>query len=186
MSTILNSFTRPSTRRAVSTAKPAAASPSGVGVRGLSVMLLAAAVSTLVLLADQYGHALTDGDLFAGWVLMWVVVFAGMALFAGTARKLAARAMQVLDGWSRAHAQTRAEIRMWEIARTDPRIMAELTQARMRHDSVADLGFDDALAPMGLGDEAVVSPLSAGSAWGRFVERLEASARARSVNLHYI
>lgn len=189
MSTILNSFTRPSTRRTAkvkATSTQPDATPSGVGVRSLSVMLLAAAVSTLVLLADQYGHALTDGDLFAGWVLMWVVVFAGMALFAGTARQIAARAMRVLDGWSRAHAQTRAEIRMWEIARTDPRIMAELTQARMRHDSAADLAFEEALAPMGFGDEPVVQLQPAGSAWSRFLERLEASSRARSMHLYYI
>ena len=184
MSTILNSFTRPSTRRAAAAVQPGA-TPSGVGVRSLSVMRLAAAVSTRALLADQYGHALTDGDLFAGWVLMWVVVFAGMALFAGTARQLAARAMRVLDGWSRVRAQTRAETRMWEIARTDPRIMAELTQARMRHDSAADLGFDEALAPMGFGAEPVVPEQLAAGWWSRFSERLAAS-RARNIHLYYI
>ncbi len=189
MSTILNSFTRPSSRRAATakaTSSQPAATPSGVGVRGLSVMLLAAAVSTLVLLADQYRHALTDGDLFAGWVLMWVVVFAGMALFAGTARRLAARAMRVLDGWSHARAQTRAEIRMWEIARTDPRIMAELTQARTRQESAADAGFDDALAPMGLVAEPTAQAHTEESGWIRFFERAAASDRARSVHLYYI
>ena len=102
-----------------------------MGVRGLSVMLLAAAVSTLVLLADQYGHALTDGDLFAGWVLMWVVVFAGMALFAGTARRLPPAPCACSMAGPAPVPRSRAEIRMWEIARTDPRIMAELTQARI-------------------------------------------------------
>lgn len=185
MSTILNSFTRPSTRRAAAMTQPVATpTPSGVGVRSLSVMLLAAAVSTLVLVADQYGSALTDGDLFMGWVLMWVVVFASMALFAGTARSLAARAISVLDGWSRARARSRAEVRMWEIARTDPRIMAELTQARMRAESV-DSGFDDALAPMGLDVAPVEQAQSEAKGWGRFPERLAAS-RARNIHLYYI
>ena len=187
MSTILNSFTRASTRRATAPAQPAQSvqpAPSGVGVRGLSVMLLAAAVSTLVLLADQYGHVLTDGDLFMGWVLMWVVVFASMALFAGTARSLAARAMRVLDGWSLARARSRAEARMWEIARTDPRIMAELTQARTRAES-ADTGFEDALAPMGFGNAPAEVEAPADKGWGRFPERLAAS-RARNIHLYYI
>ena len=185
MSTILNSFTRASTRRATAPAQPAQSvqpAPSGVGVRGLSVMLLAAAVSTLVLLADQYGHVLTDGDLFMGWVLMWVVVFASMALFAGTARSLAARAMRVLDGWSLARAQSRAEARMWEIARTDPRIMAELTQARTRAES-ADTGFEDALAPMGLDVSYAALAPTESTGWLGFAERLAAS-RARN-NLHH-
>ncbi|QCB47531.1 hypothetical protein [Hydrogenophaga sp. PAMC20947] len=183
MSTILNSFTRPSTHRAATSAQPAE-TPAGVGVRGLSVMLLAAAVSTLVIVAEQYGNALTDGDLFLGWVLMWAVVFGSLALFAGTARSLAGRAMRVLDGWSRARAQSRAEVRMWEIARTDPRIMAELNQARTRHES-ADTGFDEALAPMGLDAAPAQQEQPVGGAWAGFSERLAAS-RAGNIHLYYI
>lgn len=185
MSTILNSFTRPSTRLAAASAKPTTApAASGVGVRSLSVMLLAAAVSTLVLLADQYGHVLTDGDLFTGWVLMWVVVFAGMALLASSALSLATRAMDVLDGWSRARARSRAEVRMWEIARTDPRVMSELNQARTRAES-ANKGFDDALAPMGMDAAPAPAQASGAEGWVGFAERL-ASSRARNIHHYYI
>ncbi len=55
------------------------------GSRGLAMMLLAAAVAALVVLADQMIGTWADGHLFLGWVALWVVIFAGSALFAGTA-----------------------------------------------------------------------------------------------------
>ena len=184
MSTILNSFTRPTARLASRAAATPVQATSTVGVRGLSGMLLAAVVSGLIVLADQFGPVWTDGDLLMGWVLMWMVVFAGLALFAGTARKLAAWAMRSLDGWSRARAQTHAKDRMWEMARTDPRIMADLTQARMREERV-DSGFDDALAPMGL-EVTSRATTPAGSGWALLLERTAARSRARSLQLYYI
>ena len=179
MSTILNSFSRPSTRvAATGTSK---ASPSRAGVRGLSFMLLAAAVSTVVLLAEQLGSALTDGDLFMGWVLMWVVVFASLALLAGSTRALAGRVMAALDGWSRSVARSRADARTWSIAQTDPRLMADLMHVLQRDDG-AD--FEAALAPLGLEAVSTETPPTV-SAWERFSERLIAS-RANSPYLHYI
>lgn len=152
MSTILNSLSRTASLRKQMPANKAAAAHnhlSQMGVRGLSVMLLAAAVSALVVLADQYVGVWTDGHLFFGWVVLWAVVFAGLALFAGTARALATRALGALDAWSRSIAQSRAESRMWEIAKSDPRIMAELKTARARaQDATEGHGFDAALAPM--------------------------------------
>jgi len=52
------------------------------GSRGLAAMLLAAVVAALVVLADQMISSWADGHLFLGWVALWVVVFAGLALFA--------------------------------------------------------------------------------------------------------
>jgi hypothetical protein len=187
MSTILNSFSRtaslrdtPAGGRLHSTVHRG---PSHIGVRGLSVLLLAAAVSALVVLADQYVGIWTDGHLFFGWVVLWALIFAGLALFAGTARRLATRTMDVLDGWAQSLALARAETRMWEIAKNDPRIMAELMVARMRDaDAQADSDFQDALAPLGF-DSPVAE--EAASGWGRFPERL-AACRARNIHLHYI
>ena len=67
-----------------------------------------------------------DGHLFLGWVALWVVIFAGSALFAGTARRLAKGTLRSLDSWSRSLAEARAEARLWDLARTDPRLKAEL------------------------------------------------------------
>ncbi|MBT9551042.1 MAG: hypothetical protein IV088_09360 [Hydrogenophaga sp.] len=136
------------------------------GSRSLAAMLLAAAVAALVVLADQMISTWADGHLFLGWVALWVVVFAGSVLFAGTARQLAQATLRSLDSWSKSMAEARAEARLWDLARTDPRLKAELLQARAREADAADAvatpaaakdDFSDALAPMGL-DSGIRSP----------------------------
>lgn len=133
------------------------------GARGLTAMLLAAAVAALVVLADQLIDTWADGHLFLGWVALWVVIFAGSVLFAGTARRLASRTLSSLDSWSRSLAEARAEARLWELARMDPRLKAELIQARARateeaeEPALAPHDFSQALAPMGL-EHGVASP----------------------------
>lgn len=136
------------------------------GSRSLAAMLLAAAVAALVVLADQMISTWADGHLFLGWVALWVVVFAGSVLFAGTARRLAQATVRSLDSWSKSMAEARAEARLWDLARTDPRLKAELMQARAREADLAEEqavaakpqnDFSEALAPMGL-DAGIRSP----------------------------
>lgn len=184
MSTILNSLSRTALlRNDKAAASVRLASPSRVGVRSLSVMLLAAAVSALAVVADRYVSVWTDGDLFFGWVILWAVVFAGMALFADTARKLAARTMGLLDSWSQSTAHARAEARMWDIAKSDPRVMSELMIARTREmDAQQASDFESALEPLGFATPAAIETTTG---WGRFPERL-AAARAHRMHLYYI
>lgn len=127
------------------------------GGRQLAALLLAAAVAALVVLADQLIETWVDGHLFLGWVALWVVIFAGSVLLAGSARQAAARMMAVLDAWSRSMAESRAEARMEELARRDPRLQAELNLARTREQSVdaavsaspaATVAYAEALAPL--------------------------------------
>lgn len=124
------------------------------GTRGLAALLLAAVVSALVVLADQMINTWADGHLFLGWVALWVVIFAGTALFAGTARRVAQRTLRALDAWSRSMAEARAEVRLWELAKLDPRLKAELVQAREVDDAEPPAPvvttFSDALAPLGM------------------------------------
>jgi hypothetical protein len=130
------------------------------GTRSLAAMLLAAAVAALVVFADQMISTWADGHLLLGWVVLWVVVFAGSALLAGTARRLARATLMSLDGWSRSLAQARAEARLWDMASADPRLKAELLLAQARQadqDEERDTAakrvpndFSHALAPLGL------------------------------------
>lgn len=129
------------------------------GSRGLAAMLLAAVVAALVVLADQMISTWADGHLFLGWVALWVVIFAGSALFADTARRMARVTLQSLDSWSSSLAEARAEARFWELAKQDPRLKDELMQARARSMAeaavaaepvVAPHDFTQALAPLGL------------------------------------
>jgi hypothetical protein len=133
------------------------------GARGLAAMLLAAAVAALVVLADQLIDTWADGHLFLGWVALWVVIFAGSALLAGTARRMARSTLAALDSWSRSLAEARAEARLWELAKQDPRLKAELIQARARAAAVAEPvvteaadDYSQALAPLGLVTDTAV------------------------------
>ena len=133
------------------------------GARGLAAMLLAAAVAALVVLADQLIDTWADGHLFLGWVALWVVIFAGSALLAGTARRMARSTLTALDSWSRSLAEARAEARLWELAKLDPRLKAELIQARAREAAAADPvvtaaadDYSQALAPLGLVSDTAV------------------------------
>jgi hypothetical protein len=144
--------------------------------RGLAAMLLAAMVSALVVLADRLASGWADGHLFLGWVMLWVVVFASSALFAGSARRLARSTLRSLDSWSRSMAEARAEARLWDLARTDPRLKSELMLARARAveeaeaaavPAVASNDFSNALAPMGL-DSGFTR--KAGAGWRRLDE----------------
>ena len=99
------------------------------GTKGLSAMLLAAMVSALVVVADQLMETWANGNLLVAWVALWLVGFAALALFAGAARKLSMAAVGGLNGWAQKIAQNRADKRLWAIALTDPRVMAELNLA---------------------------------------------------------
>jgi len=172
----------------LSVAAPASVSPATAteGARRLSALLLAALLATLVVIADQVIDTWADGHLMLAWVSLWALVFAGLALFADTARRGARRTVAALDGWSRSLAEARAEMRLWEMARQDPRLMTELVAARNRAEAEVDAAapaapaadFSEALAPMGLPQPAVKD---AGSYW----ERLAAS-RARYASMHFI
>lgn len=105
------------------------------GTKGLAAMLLAAVVAALLVVADQMIDTWADGQLLAAWVALWAVGFAALALFAGSARNLAQRLVRSLDAWSQAIAEARADQRLWAIAKTDPRIMADLQAALSRHAS---------------------------------------------------
>lgn len=100
--------------------------------RGLSAMLLAAMVSALVVVADQLIDTWADGHLMVAWVSLWLVGFAALAIFAGAARQLAVTAVGALDAWSQRVARRRADARLWVIAKSDPRVMADLNAAMLR------------------------------------------------------
>ncbi len=161
--------------------------------RGLAAMLLAAVVAAMVVLADRLISTWADGHLLLAWVFLWVVVFAGMALFAGAARTVALRALRSLDGWSQTIAQARADARLWTMAQSDPRLMQELQLAIQRQraeeeaeEAAVSIRSDDysaALAPLGMSHEAA-TPVR-GNGWNRFIDRL-AAQRSRHAHMYYI
>lgn len=176
MSTVQTTFPRPlGHRHAVAGWGGVPSAPQRrSGARGLAALLLAAVVASLVVIADRLISTWADGHLLLAWVVLWAVVFAGMALFADVARRAAGSLLVRLDQWSRVQAERRADARLWAMARQDPRLMRELEAARQRNDGGS---FDEALAPLGMeGPVAKARPAPA----PRTAEAMERLARRAS------
>ncbi|MCY1163272.1 MAG: hypothetical protein V4455_07725 [Pseudomonadota bacterium] len=102
------------------------------GTRGLATLLLSAIAAAVMVVAYQVMDSVTEGHLLVMWIAVWAVAFAVLASFAGTARNVAVRMKAGLDSWSRALAEARADQRLWAMAKSDPRVMADLQVAQSR------------------------------------------------------
>jgi hypothetical protein len=126
--------------------------------RSLAAMLLASVVAALLVVADQLVDNWADGHLLVAWSLLWAVGFVALALFAGTARRWAARVMAGLDAWSARIAAQRADERLWAIAQEDARVMADLRVALAAADH--ETGAVAIATPQGPGTDAGVPTLA--------------------------
>lgn len=109
------------------------------GGKGMAAVLLAAIVSALLVVVDQWLDTWADGHLMAAWVALWAVGFVAIALLAGTVRRFSGRVVAALDGWAARLAQSRADERLWSIALTDARVMSDLQSALAREDAEVQL-----------------------------------------------
>lgn len=134
------------------------------GTRGLATLLLSAIVASIMVVAYQVTDSVAEGHLLVIWMALWAVAFSGLALLAGTARNLAARTIGALDAWSLTLAQARADIRMWEAAKTDPRVMSDLRVAMARQEVAADDAPAVVVAPATAGLAAPAAGLTARAA----------------------
>lgn len=100
------------------------------GARGAATGLMAAVVSAVLVVAHQVIDTWSDGHLLAAWMALWAVGFAALALLGAPTRRMLA----VLGAWRRQRALEEAESKMWDMARSDPRLMAELQAVLNRAD----------------------------------------------------
>lgn len=107
---------------------------SASGTRGLSTLLLSAMAAAVIVVAYQVMDTQDEGHLLVLWMSMWVVAFTALAFLSGASREMAIRLKNGLDAWSRSMAQSRADQRLWEMAKRDPRLMADLQSAVMREE----------------------------------------------------
>lgn len=104
------------------------------GARGLATFLLAAVVSGLLFAANQLIDTWADGHLLAAWIALWAVAFAALALAASPIRR-AVTSVKEFDGsamyaaWSARRKARIQDEKMWEYARHDNRLMADIMRA---------------------------------------------------------
>ncbi|WP_076997597.1 hypothetical protein [Variovorax sp. KK3] len=104
------------------------------GARGLAALLLAAIVSSLLVVADKVMSTWSEGGLLVAWLVLWGVAFAALAFFAGTARGLAVRAVTATRNAARRRAAARADEQFLAYAKHDPRILRDLQAISSRRE----------------------------------------------------
>ena len=77
-------------------------------------------------------HRPRDGHLLAAWVALWTVTFAALALLTSPLRKLANTGARWFSNYRTARAARLEEEEMWELARHDHRVMADIRMASIR------------------------------------------------------
>jgi hypothetical protein len=102
------------------------------GAKGLVAVLLAGAISAMVVIADQIVSTWTDGHLLMAWVTLWAFVFAALALFAEVSRGWTAQLVRAFQAHLHAAQERANDERIWALAQSDPRLMADLQSARLR------------------------------------------------------
>ncbi|MGJ7509169.1 hypothetical protein [Variovorax sp. GT1P44] len=108
------------------------------GARGLAALLLGAIVASLLVVADRLMATSEEGGLLVAWVVLWGVAFVAIALFAGTARSLATRAIASARESARRRAAARADEQFMAYARHDPRILRDLQAIATRQEAAAE------------------------------------------------
>ena len=106
------------------------------GPASLATLLLSAIAAAVMVVAYQVMDSVTEGHLLVLWIGMWAAAFTTLAIFAGFTRNMAAQIKAGLDSWARNLSQSRADERLWSMAKMDPRVMADL-QCAMTHNEHA-------------------------------------------------
>jgi hypothetical protein len=99
------------------------------GARATSSMLLAAMVAALLVVANQVVDTWTEGHLLAAWIVLWVVAFAALALFAAPARRASSSLRTAVKAWNERRLQAAQDEQYWQAALADARIMADISRA---------------------------------------------------------
>ena len=105
------------------------------GTRSLATLLLSAIAAAVIVAAYQVMENMADGHLLVLWISMWAVAFVALAAFASTARNAIVSIKTALDRWSRNIAIRRADERLWAMAKTDARLMADLQAVLARNEA---------------------------------------------------
>ena len=107
------------------------------GARATASMLLAAIVSALLVGANQVIETWTDGHLLMAWITLWLVAFGALALLAAPARRTIEPMRSGFRRWLAARKQAAEDARLWEVALTDARVMADLSRAMSQQGAAA-------------------------------------------------
>jgi hypothetical protein len=62
------------------------------------------------------------------WIVMWTIAFAALALLASPARNAGSVLRTTMRAWGERRKQAAADEKLWEVALTDARVMADISR----------------------------------------------------------
>lgn len=116
------------TQAAESARKSASTSSS----RTLGSILLAASVSALLVVVNQALDSWSEDHLLMAWAALWAIGFLAIGLLATPAHQAARSLRSSFVEWRAENKELAQEARLWELAKHDTRVMAEIRAAMMR------------------------------------------------------
>lgn len=106
--------------------------------RGLVALLLTAVAAAVLVVAYEVMDSVVEGHLLVLWIALWAAGFAALAMVSGTVSRVGLAAKSGLDAWAQRQARARADERLWRIAHSDARVMADLQVAMSCHQAVTE------------------------------------------------
>lgn len=118
--------------------------------RSLFALLFSAVTAATLVVSYEVMDSVEESHLLIMWMALCYVVFAALAMLEGTVRRISQRLKASVAQWRRNLASKRADERLWDMAKSDPRLMADLQAARLNQ-------ADGAEASLAWGDTIVKS-----------------------------
>lgn len=103
--------------------------------RVLAALLLSAGVAAAMLLTEQWLASWAREHEIGAWLALWAV---GVLALRGLSRRTAQAVVRSLDRWSAQAARRRADERLWDLARDDARLMADLQASMSRSEALRE------------------------------------------------
>jgi hypothetical protein len=97
--------------------------------RGAATLLLSAIVAALLVVANQVVETWAEGHLLLAWIAMWTVAFAALAWAATPIRNAVHGLRGVGRRWAAARRAAIQDEKLWQVALTDARVMADISRA---------------------------------------------------------
>jgi hypothetical protein len=99
------------------------------GSRAAASLLLGAIVAALIVVANEAVDSWSESYLLAGWIVMWAVAFGALAVFAQPLQRALKQFRSWHAGVTAKRRQAAEDDKLWRLALTDSRVMADLSRA---------------------------------------------------------
>jgi hypothetical protein len=109
------------------------------GGRAAAALFLGAIVAAFLVVANEVADSWGDGYLLAAWIIMWAVAFGTLAVFAQPLGRAFAQFRSWRTRITAKRRQAAEDEKLWRLALTDARVMADISRAMTAAGTVRNL-----------------------------------------------